>query len=124
MAAVRKFQDLMAWQKARALVREIYGLTSDKMFERDWAFRDQLRRSAISTMSNIAEGFARKGDVEFARFLDIARGSAAEVQSLLFVASDVGYLNREGFARLNALVEETQAIIGGLTSYLRKERTK
>jgi four helix bundle protein len=71
-------------------------------------------------MSNIAEGFARKNDREFARFLDIARGSVTEVQSLLYVALDVGYLSRDEFDRLHKLAAEVTSLISGLTSYLRR----
>jgi four helix bundle protein len=73
-------------------------------------------------MSNIAEGFARKSDKEFARFLDMARGSAIEVQSLLYVALDVHYMDGHQFERLHRLADEAASLIGGLTSYLRGAR--
>ncbi len=71
-------------------------------------------------MSNVAEGFAKKGDKEFARFLEMARGSIVEVQSLLYVAGDVGYITRDEFERLYGMAHETASLIGGFTSYLRR----
>jgi len=72
-------------------------------------------------MSNVAEGFGRKSDKDFARFLDMAKGSVVEVQSLLYVALDVRYIDEQGFQRLNQLADETASLIGGLTSYLRSD---
>jgi len=71
-------------------------------------------------MSNIAEGFARKSDRDFARFLDIAKGSATEVLSLLYVALDIGYIKQDEFGRLSKLAEEVASLISGFTSYLRR----
>ena len=114
------FEEIQAWQKSRELVREIYKICQDGQPKRDFGFRDQICRAAVSSMSNIAEGFARKGDREFARFLDIAKGSTTEVQSLLYVALDVGYVAREDFDRLYKLAAAAVSLISGLTSYLRQ----
>lgn len=119
MATIRRFEDIQAWQKARELVREIYKASSGGPLGKDFGLRDQLCRAAVSTVSNIAEGFARRTDRDFAHFLDVARGSVAEVRSLLYVALDVGYIGPGEFERLSRLAEETAALIGGLTSYLR-----
>jgi four helix bundle protein len=119
MATIRRIEEIQAWQKARELVRETYKTCAEGPLARDFGLRDQIRRAAVSSMSNIAEGFARKTDKEFAHFLDIARGSAIEAQSLLYVALDVQYINRGEFARLSRLADETASLIGGLTSYLR-----
>ena len=94
MPTVRRFEDLQAWQKARELVREIYTTSADGRLSKDFGLRDQVCRAAVSAMSNIAEGFARGSDKDFAHFLDIARGSSLEVQSLLYVALDVGYIDQ------------------------------
>ncbi len=82
MAAIRRCEEMLAWQKARELVRAVYAASGSGPFAKDFAMRDQIRRAALSIMSNIAEGLAKGNRKEFARFLDIARGSAAEVQSL------------------------------------------
>jgi four helix bundle protein len=100
MASIRRFEDVQAWQKARQLVSEVYKECADGSIRKDFGLRDQLCRAAVSTMSNIAEGFARRTDKDFARFLDMARGSAAEVQSLLYMALDSGYLSRDRFGKL------------------------
>ena len=76
MAKIEKFEDIEAWKKARELAREIYAISNEGLFARDFGLRDQIRRAAVSVMSNIAEGFERGGDVEFRRFLSIAKGSA------------------------------------------------
>jgi four helix bundle protein len=122
LATVKRFEDLQAWQKARALVREIYKHCSDGGLRKDFGLRDQLCRGAVSCMTNIAEGFARKTDKDFAHFLDVAKGSAVEIQSLLYVASDVGYIQPQEFSRLYNAAEEVAALIGGLASYLRQTR--
>lgn len=88
MAKIERFEDIIAWQKAREMVKEIYQVSSDGKFAKDYGLRDQLRRAAVSVMLNIAEGFARKTSREFMQFLVIAHGSAAEVQSALYVAID------------------------------------
>ncbi len=120
MTAIKRFEDIQAWQKARELVREIYQISAQGEWSRDFGLKDQIRRAAVSSMSNIAEGYARKGDKEFARFLDIARGSAIEVQSLLYVALDTSYISEQEFKRLQDSANQTVALIGGFTSYLRK----
>ena len=124
MATMRRVEDIQAWQKARELVREIYNLTAEGSLARDFGFRDQIRRAAVSSMSNVAEGFARKSDKDFARFLDIARGSAIEVQSLLYVALDVRYIDGDEFEKLSRLADESASLIGGLTSYLRGAQSR
>ena len=120
MAAIKQFEDIQAWQKARELVREIYKVCAEGRLSRDFGLRDQLCRAAVSSMSNVAEGFAKKSDRDFAHFLDIARGSITEVQSLLYVALDVGYIEESEFEKLRKRTEETASLISGLTSYLRK----
>ncbi|MGD1102781.1 MAG: four helix bundle protein [Terriglobia bacterium] len=117
---MRSFEEIQAWQKTRELVREIYKTCQDGKLKRDFGLRDQICRAAVSSMSNIAEGFARKSDRDLAHFLDIAKGSATEVQSLLYVALDVGYVARDEFDRVYKLAAEAASLISGLTSYLRR----
>jgi four helix bundle protein len=120
MAGFRKFEDVQAWQKARMLVREVYGVCTVDRLQREFSLRDQICRAAVSAMTNIAEGFARKGDKEFAHFLGMAKGSAAEVQSLLYVILDLGFIEQHEFERLFALAGETAALTTKLAAYLRQ----
>jgi four helix bundle protein len=120
VATIGQFEDIQAWQKARELVREIYQACAEGRLSRDFGLKDQLCRAAVSSMSNIAEGFARNSDNDFAHFLDIARGSVMEVQSLLYVALDVGYLGKSEFERLYTMGSEVSLLIGSFTSYLRQ----
>lgn len=95
MALIKKFEDIVAWQEARKLVKMVYEITSKGEFSKDFGLRDQIRRASVSTMTNIAEGFDCESNVEFARFLVIARRSSVEVQSLLYAALDVGYIDQD-----------------------------
>ncbi|MEM9955021.1 MAG: four helix bundle protein [Chloroflexota bacterium] len=111
---VNKFEELIAWQKARELTKQIYKITSQGQFSKDYGLRDQIRRASVSVMSNIAEGFERGSQADFHRFLVIAKASCAEVRSQLYIASDIGYLSNTQFQQLMNLATETSRIIGGL----------
>jgi len=117
---IRRFEDLIAWQKARELTKNVYLLTATERFSRDFGLRDQIQRAAVSIMSNIAEGFERGGKAEFHQFLVIAKGSCAEVRSQLYVALDVGYITNEQFEKTRAQAEEVGRIIGGLRASLKR----
>jgi four helix bundle protein len=122
MAKIQRFEDIQAWQKARLLTRSIYEVTNGKpKFSADYGLRDQIRRAAVSVMSNIAEGFARRTDKDFGRFLYIALGSASEVQSQLYVALDQGYLAEQEFRDLYEAGAETARLITGFIQYLNAE---
>ena len=116
MADIERFEDLIAWQKARVLTQHIYRITKDIQFSRDRSLVDQIRRASVSIMSNLAEGSERGSPREFHQFLVIARASCAEVRSQLYVALDAGYVQQSQFDELNALANETARIIGGLRS--------
>lgn len=118
MAGITRFEDIKAWQEARELTKRIYGLTRREPFARDFGLRDQIQRAAVSSMSNIAEGFDCDSRVEFGRFLGIARRSGVEVQSLLYVAMDVGYIDESEFALHYEQARKTKALIGGFKSSL------
>jgi len=120
MAGIKRFEEIQAWQKAREMVREVYGLCRENPLGKDFGLRDQICRASVSAMSNIAEGFAKGSNRDFAHFLDIARGSAIEVQSLLYVALDVRHIGDEDFRRLYRLAEDTISLVAGFTAYLRK----
>jgi four helix bundle protein len=111
---IERFEDFIAWQKARELTREIYKVTNLDRCARDFGMKDQIRRSAVSIMSNIAEGFERGRASEFHQFLSIAKGSCAEVRSELYVALDAEYLTQQQFIRLMADAVETGLVLGGL----------
>lgn len=118
--AVTRFEELIAWQKARELTKLVYEVSKHDDFARDFALTNQIRRASISVMSNIAEGFDRLGDVEFHRFLVIAKASCAEVRSQIYVALDVGYLSEEEFQVLMAKVNETGRVLNGLRLSVKK----
>ena len=98
---IRRFEDLECWQEARVLVRLIYELTREKEFRKDFELVAQLRKSAVSTMANIAEGFHRSSNKELLRFLDYSRASVAETVSHCYVAIDQGHINQTQMDRLN-----------------------
>ncbi len=91
---IETFEDLRVWQKGIELVKQVYILTKDGELSRDFGLRDQLRRASVSIPTNIAEGFERYSRKEYVNFLNIAKGSAGEVRSLLRVALEVGYLEQ------------------------------
>lgn len=124
MATFRRFEDIEAWQTARILTREIYKYSKVGRFARDFGLRDQMRRSAISMMSNIAEGFERDGTAEFVHFLSISKGSAGELESQLYVALDQEYINEEQFRSLMQTALLTKKLIAGLMGYLRRSGIK
>jgi len=119
---VERFEDLIAWQKARALTNEIYRTTNEGRFSKDFGLRDQIRRAAVSVMSNLAEGFDRAGRKEFHQFLVVAKGSCAEVRSQLYIALDVGYISQAEFDRLREQSEEVARIVGGLRASVARQR--
>jgi four helix bundle protein len=124
MATFRTFEEIEAWQQARELTKLVYEASGRGAFGRDFALRDQIRRAAVSVMSNIAEGLGRGGLREFVQFLSVARGSASEVGAQLYVALDQGYLSADGFARLQEQVTRTGSVLSGLMRYLRTSTIK
>ena len=124
MATFHRFEEIEGWQKARQLTQEIYAISKQGNFAKDFALRDQMRRATVSIMSNIAEGFERDGSKEFAQFLSIAKGSVGEVRAQLYVALDQNYIDQSTFSRLNDFAIETAKKIGGLIKYLRRTDIK
>ena len=120
MTTVRRFEDLIAWQKARHLTRQVYELTRRGSWAKDFGLSSQIQRASVSIMSNIAEGFERKRHGEFHQFLSVAKASCAEVRSQLYVALDVGYVSPSEFEALLAQAEEVGRIIGGLRAAVRR----
>lgn len=114
MAGVSKFEDLIAWQKARMLVQQVYVLCRKSEVACDFGFCNQLRTAAISAMSNIAEGFERQSQKEFARFLDISIASCAEVRSQLYAALDLAYASDAEFEMLQKLANDVSYLTKAL----------
>ena len=124
MASIEKFEDIEAWKRARELTREIYRVTNQGAFAKDFGLRDQIRRASVSIMSNIAEGFERGGDKEFAQFIALAKGSSAEVRSQLYVALDQGYIDQDTFDGLSKVTLQINRMLTGLMKYLRNSDYK
>lgn len=119
MWTFKRFEDIQAWQKAREAARLVYAMTSRGQFVRDFGLSNQIQRACVSVMANIAEGHGRRSDKEFANFLNVAHGSAAEAQSHLYVALDLGYINQDDFPRLYDLLDEVSRMTFNLTKHLR-----
>ncbi len=109
-----RFEDLVVWQKARELTAAVYAVAVSRSFSRDFGLRDQMRRAAVSVMSNIAEGYERQQPGKFNQFLSIAKGSCAELRAQLYVALDAGYLARDTFDSLLDQAIEVGRVVGGL----------
>jgi four helix bundle protein len=118
MGAIQRFEDIESWKKGRELTRRVYGHSEVGRFARDFGFRDQVRRASVSIMSNIAEGFERDGNKEFRQYLYIAKGSAGEFRSLLYVALDTGYIDESTFNDLTALALDAIRLLDGFIRYL------
>lgn len=122
--AVKNFEDLNVWKQARQLTQEVYRLTKTEKFLKDFGLRDQIRRAAISVMSNIAEGFERGGNQEFVQFLYVAKASCGEVRSQLYVALDQGYATANDSEKLLQLFRRLSGMISNLITYLRESDMK
>jgi four helix bundle protein len=124
MGKIREFEELEAWKEARALANQIYDLAETTSLSKDFGLRDQMRRAAISILSNIAEGFEREGDREFIQFLAQAKGSAGELRSQLYLALDRGYLSSSEFETLREQARSISKMISGLMDYLRRSELR
>ena len=122
--SIRRFEDSEAWKSARKLMNAVYDATASSAFDDDRDLRRQMRSAAVSSMSNIAEGFDAGSDNEFQRFLRMAQRSATEVQSQLYAALDRGYLDRASFDAVYEHARQTRRLIGGFIKYLRGSATK
>ncbi len=122
MPILKGFEDIHAWQKARQATRSIYEVTAESDFAKDYGLRDQIRRAIVSIMANIAEGFGRRSDKEFANFLNMAHGSVSDVQSHLYVALDLNYIDQASFAKLYELLDEVSRMTLALAQHLRASK--
>jgi four helix bundle protein len=122
MATFSRLEDIQAWQKARQATRMIYQVTAGGEFGKDYGLRDQVRRASVSIMANIAEGFGRRSDKEFANFLNMAHGSVSEVQSHLYVALDLNYIESTKFDEMYSLLDEISRMTLALAQRLRASK--
>jgi four helix bundle protein len=118
MAKIEKFEDIGAWQKARELTKEIYAISNQGTFSKNFGLRDQVRRASVSIMSNIAEGYERGGNKEFGQFLALAKGSCGEIRAQLYVALDQGYLDQATFDRLMNTCVQISKMLAGFLKYI------
>ena len=116
---MRKFEEIEAWQLSRELVREIYRVSREGALAKDFGLQDQIRRAAVSIMSNIAEGFERGGNKEFVNFLSIAKGSCGEVRSQLYVAFDQGYVDQAQFESIVHMCVRVSVMLQAFITSLR-----
>lgn len=116
---IKRFEEMKVWQDARMLTKNIYQITSNRSFKKDFGLRDQIQRAAVSVMSNIAEGYEHDNNKEFVRFLLYSKGSIGEVRSLLCVASDLSYISEAEFQRTKETAVAISAQIANFIKYLR-----
>ncbi|HEX8491207.1 MAG TPA: four helix bundle protein [Pyrinomonadaceae bacterium] len=117
---IESFEDLLVWQRGIELVKRVYIVTGDGELKKDFGLRDQLRRAAVSIPTNIAEGFERSSRKEYLLFLNIAKGSAGEVRSLLRVAFEVGYLSQINYDELRETVLTLSRYLSNQINSLKK----
>lgn len=118
MPTITRVEEIEAWQTARELAKMIYSINEEGKIARDFGLKEQLRRASVSVMSNVAEGFESKTQALFIRYLGIAKASAGEVRSQLYVARDVGYLTEQQFSNLFQMAEKASRQLSRFISYL------
>jgi len=123
MAKVERFEDLRCWQAARELVKLVYLACEEGKLAKDFETRSQIKKAALSSMNNIAEGFGRFGNKETIRFLDISQSSAIEVKSITYSLEDANYLSLERIILIRDKAEETKNITLAFIRYLRNKKT-
>ncbi len=121
MGKFSSFEEINSWQRARSLNKRIYLITETDDFKKDFDLARQIRRCSVSISSNIAEGFERNTDKEFIHFLFIAKGSAGEFRSQLYLAFDLGYITQEAFNELLLEISEISKLLSGFIKYLSKQ---
>ena len=122
MATIERFEDLEVWKTAREVTRMVYSLSNTGGFSRDFGLRDQMRRAAVSILSNIAEGFESRTQPMFVEYLGRAKASAGELRAQAYVALDVGYLTQSEFDILQNLVAKCSGQASNLSWYLKRRQ--
>lgn len=119
---IKRFEEIQAWQEARKLVRMVYqAIDQSEKFKKDFRLSGQVTAAAVSTMSNIAEGFSRKSNKEFIQFLYISKSSSSEVQSIFYVALDIIYINKETFDTIYKQADKVSQLDSGFIKYLSRK---
>ncbi len=118
MPTITRFEEIEAWQTARELTKLIYSLTEENKFSRDFGLKDQIRRASVSIMSNISEGFESQTQAQFIRNLGLAKASAGEVRSQLYISRDLDYITQEQFSKAFAMAEKASRQVARFISYL------
>ena len=121
MATIKRFEDLECWKEARELVRLIYGITNSEQFRKDFELVSQVRRSAVSAMANVAEGFHRNSNKDFMKFLDYARSSVAETISHCYIALDQNYIDQSELDQVNHQADTVWKKVNNFITYLNKK---
>ena len=124
MVLIKNFEEIEAWQKARELTNKIYEITCSDNFVNDFTLKGQIRKASISIMLNIAEGYARRSNREFKKFLNYAHGSCAEVQSAIYIALDQKYISKDKFNNIYESIEEISKMINSFSIYLFNKAAK
>jgi len=124
MAKFDKIEDIVVWQLAIELTNAIYKITNNNVFNKDFALRDQIRKSAISVPSNIAEGFERNSTNQFLYFLVIAKGSAGELRTQLLIAKNQNYISQSEFEKINKDALDVSKKLGAFITYLKEFKLK
>jgi len=118
MPTITRFEEIEAWQTSRELTKLIYSLTEEGKFSRDFGLKDQIRRASVSVISNISEGFESQTQAQFIRYLGLAKASAGEVCSQLYVSRDLDYITHEKFTKVFAMAEKASRQTARFISYL------
>jgi four helix bundle protein len=124
MTRITRFEEIEAWQTARELTRKVYEMTNEGQFARDFGLKDQMRRASVSIMSNIAEGFESRTQTLFLDYLGRAKASAGELRAQLYVALDVGYLDRSKYEQTYELVDKCSRQLSKFMTYLVSQKDK
>ena len=117
---IQRFEDIDAWKEARILTNMVFDITEEKNISKRYRFTSQIESASVSIMNNIAEGFSRRSNKEFVQFLFISKGSAAEVQSMFYVALDRKYIEKNHFDKVYEQADKTARLISNFIKYLRK----
>jgi four helix bundle protein len=124
LTEIKQFEDMELWQAAREITRLIYQISSKGYFAKDFGLRDQIRRSSVSILSNISEGFERDGNKEFIQFLSFAKGSCGEMRAQLYVAFDQKYIDEDTFNNILEKARDLSRMMSGFIKYLQNSPHK